>query len=168
VNGGWFPPDAAPVGASGSIVHVEAEDFDQGRQGESYHDLSPGNSGGVYRTSDVDVEVARDSGGGFNVGWIAAGEWLKFTVIVAVTGTYDLEMRVASKGPGGAFHVEVDGVDRTGLVGIPDTGAWQTWTTVRTSVQLQAGTQVWRIVADTQSIETGAAGNLNWIRATPR
>jgi hypothetical protein len=168
VDGGWLPPGAAPVDGSALVVHVEAEAFDQGGQGQSYYDSSPGNTGGAHRPSDVDIEVAKDSGGGFNVAWITAGEWLNFTVTVPVSGSYELAIRVASKGPGGAFHIEVDGVDRTGLLAIPNTGGWQVWTTVRTRVQLQAGTQVWRFVADTQSIDHVAVGNLNWIRATPR
>ena len=56
---------------------------------------------------------------------IEAGERLKYTVNVAQAGIYTLEFRVASKHPGGIFHLEVNGTDRTGPISVPDTGNWQ-------------------------------------------
>jgi hypothetical protein len=35
-------------------------------------------------------------------------------------------------------------------------------------VTLNAGTQVWRVVIDTNSSTGGSAGNLNWLQATLR
>jgi hypothetical protein len=31
---------------------------------------------GKHRSDAVDIETTTDAGGGFNVGWIDAGEWL--------------------------------------------------------------------------------------------
>ena len=45
---------------------VQAEDFDNGGQGVAYSDSSPGNSGGAYRATDVDI--APTSSGGYAVG----------------------------------------------------------------------------------------------------
>ena len=45
-------------------------------------------------------------------------------------GPYTLDARVASQGPGGVFHVELDGVDVSGPMTVPDTGGWTTWRTV--------------------------------------
>jgi len=39
-------------------------------------------------------------------------------------------VRVASAGQGGTFHIEVDGVDKTGPLTVPDTRGWQSWGTV--------------------------------------
>ena len=59
--------------------------------------------------------------------------------------TDDLETRLASLGAGGTFHVEVDGVDRTGPIPVPDTGAWDTWQTIgSTAIPLTAGQRVLR------------------------
>jgi phosphatidylserine/phosphatidylglycerophosphate/cardiolipin synthase-like enzyme len=143
---------------------VQAENFDIGASGVAYHDVKPGNSGGAYRSTDVDIEPALDIDGGYNVGWTRAGEWLKYTANVATTAIFTLETRVANVGTGATFHVEVDGVDRTGPIAVPDTGGWQTWQTIATtSIPLTAGQRVLRVVFDTVS-SGGGVGNYNWFR----
>ena len=109
---------------------VEAENFDDGGEGIAYHDLTMGNTPGKYRQTDVDIEATSDVGGGYSLGYIGAGEWLKYSVSVATTASYTLEARVASPGSGATFHVEVDGVDATGPLVVPNTGGWQTWQSV--------------------------------------
>ena len=64
--------------------------------------------------TDVDFEATSDAGGGYNVGWVSAGEWLNYTVKVATAGLYTIEFRVASPGAGGTFHLEVNGSPRDG------------------------------------------------------
>lgn len=137
---------------------IQAEDFDEG----AYWDSTTGNSGHAYRATDVDIEWTTDSGGGFNVGWIAAGEWLEYTIHVSATGLYDLSARVASPYEGRSFRVLVDGTDATGSVTVPRTGAWQSWQTVtRPFVHLSAGSHRLRFVAITSGF------NLNWISLSP-
>ncbi len=162
-SGGSMPYRGSPVPLPGTI---EAEDFDEGGADVAYRDESPGNSGGAYRATDVDLEPTTDTGDGYNVGWANAGEWLKYTVNVAATGTYTMEVRLASAGAGGIFHVEANGVDKTGPIVVTNTGGWQEWkTTIRRGISLAAGTQVLRVVMDT--IGSGAVGNFNWLRFTP-
>jgi predicted Rdx family selenoprotein len=163
------------VGASGSSPFggttpmlpasaVQFEDFDAGGSGIAYGDASPGNAGGGYRTTDVDIEATTDGGAGYDVGWAFAGEWLNYTVNVTTAGTYDLDVRVASAGAGGTFHIEVDGVDKTGRLTVPNTRGWQTWITIRKSgITLTAGPQVWRVVMDTNGA-TRAGGNFNYFK----
>jgi len=75
---------------------VEAEDFDIGGEGVAYHDLTPGNAGGVYRT-DVDVDIrASANAGGYEVFNFDTGEWLQYTVRVPEAGTYRLEILASS------------------------------------------------------------------------
>ena len=158
-------PGSSPFGGTTPILPTTAiqfENFDAGGAGIAYGDASTGNAGGAYRTTDVDIEATSDAGGGFDVGWVSAGEWLTYTVNVAAAGTYDLDIRVASAGTGGTFHIEVDGVDQTGRLTVPNTRGWQTWVTIRKSgITLRAGSQVWRIVMDTNGT-TGAVGNFNY------
>ena len=108
-----------------------------------------------------------DSGGGYALGYVAAGEWLKYSVSVAATASYTLEARVASAGQGGAFHLEVDGADVTGPMVVPSTGGWQNWITIsRAGIPLTAGAHVLRVVIDTKG-STAWWGNLNYLRWIP-
>ncbi|HYG75239.1 MAG TPA: glycoside hydrolase family 44 protein [Planctomycetota bacterium] len=147
---------AAPVsqGPFGGTVRaipgtIQAEDYDVGGEGVAYHDVDAVNSGAQYRTSEgVDVETCADSGGGFNVGYIQAGEWLEYTVNVTA-GTYDFNIRVAASAAGGSFHIEFNGVDKTGVLAVPGTGGWQNWQSVtKNGVALTGGQQVMRLFVD--------------------
>src|SRR5439155_11065952 len=140
---------------------IEAENFDDGGEGVAYHDTTPGNLGGAYRQTDVDIASASDAGGGYTLGYVSAGEWLKYSVSVATTGSYTIDARVASPGSGGTFHVEVDGADATGPIAVPNTNGWQSWVTIsRSGMSLTAGAHVLRVVIDTNGA-TGYFGNLN-------
>lgn len=164
-------PGNTPFGGNPAAVpgRVQAENFDEGGEGVAYHDTTAGNSGGQHRpASDVDIEGTTDTGGGFNVGWITAPEWLEYTVNVATTGNYTLNARVGSIGDGGRFHVEVDtGGNVTGSLTVPNTGGWQNWTTVSHSgIHLTAGQHVIRFAGDTNGT-AGVVGNLNWLEFVP-
>jgi uncharacterized protein YjdB len=140
---------AYPNGVAWAIPGtIEIENYDIGGEGIAYHDNEAANQGGQYRTTEgVDVEVCSE--GGFNVGWTGTGEWLEYTVNVATTGNYNIDVREASTLAGGTFHIEFNGVDKTGLFTTTNTGAWQTWTTLsKTGISLTAGVQVMRIFLD--------------------
>jgi hypothetical protein len=142
---------------------VEAEDYDYGGPEVAYHDTTPQNFPlGAYRVDGVDVDPTNDSGGGYNIGGIAAGEWLRYGLAMSTAGTYDLEVRAASPGDGYRLHVELDGRDVSGPVTIPNTHDWQVYqTTTVPNVRVEADARVLRIVFDTAGI------NLNWVRFAP-
>lgn len=142
---------------------IQAEDFDNGGQNVAYRDASAGNAGGAYRSTDVDIQPTNS--GGYAVGWIGAGEWLKYTVNVAASGTYTATARVASSGTGGTFHIEFNGTDKTGPMRVPNTGGWQTYQDLKANVSLSAGVQAMRIVFDSNG-GTGAVGNLSAVQFT--
>ncbi|MDQ3803543.1 MAG: LpqB family beta-propeller domain-containing protein [Acidobacteriota bacterium] len=122
---------------------IQAENFDNGGEGISWHDTSAGNSGNEYRDTDVDVQGAA-------VVDTAASEWVEYTVHVASTSTYTIDVQVGSYLGGGTFHIEVDGVDKTGPLTMPDTGSWWVWQTVtKTGVSLTQGEHVMRLKIDT-------------------
>ncbi|MEO0793640.1 MAG: malectin domain-containing carbohydrate-binding protein [Verrucomicrobiota bacterium] len=155
--------DAVLVPMSNQPVRIEAEDFDDGANGVAYSDTTAGNSGNQYRTTDVDIEVSSE--GGFNVGWIAAGEYLNYTVDINASGSYDFTFRVASlASTDKTFHVEVDGVNVTGPITFNTGGAgWQSWQNATASnVSLTAGIgREIRIVMDTGSF------NINYFEIAP-
>jgi beta-glucanase (GH16 family) len=139
-------------------ARIEAEDYDIGGEGVAYHDTDPGNNGNQYRTSeDVDVQTCTDVGGGFNVGWLRVGEWLEYGVDAPGGGDYSIEVRVASLSAGGVFHIDFNGVDKTGDINVPVTGGWQTWTSVTATAALSPGEQIMRFVPTTEGF------NLNYI-----
>ncbi len=148
--------------SSSATTRVEAENYDTGGPGVGYSDSDAINQGGQYRSDGVDIEACSDTGGGYNISYVAAGEWLEYTVNVAATGKYDLRLRVARKTRGSStVKVLFDGIDKTGNLTVPRTGTWQTWTDVTaTGVSLAAGRQPLRILM------VGGGYNLNWIEIT--
>ena len=52
---------------SDGLVSMEAENYNTGGQDVGYHDLTPGNGPGAYKTDDVDLEATTDTGGGYDV-----------------------------------------------------------------------------------------------------
>jgi hypothetical protein len=162
------PPSARPFGGTPAAIPgvIEAEHFDEGGAGVAYHDTTAGNRGGAFRNTDVDIEATADAGGGFNVGWTRPGEWLQYTVSVAADGHYDLALRLASSGSGGALHLQVDGVNATGPIAVPNTGGWQAWRTVIVrDLPLRAGTRVLRLAFDVNG-STGGVANVNRFELT--
>ena len=158
--GGTTPYTGTPVSLPGT---VQFENYDIGGNDVAYHDTTSGNAGGVYRTNNVDIQASNDTGGGYHLAYVAAGEWLKYSVTVAAAGTYSIDVRVASKTNGGTFHIEVDGVDKTGAMTVPMTGAWTTWTTItKSGVALTAGPHVIRVVMDTNGGNGTSVANFNW------
>lgn len=144
---------------------VEMENFDFGGAGAAYLDTTATNEGGVYRPGEgVDIGEMSEAGNGYVVGWTPAGEWLQYTVDVAAPGAYTIETSVAGVGAGGGFRVLFNGVDKTGLLNVPDTGAWYAYQTVgRTGVALSAGIQTVRV----SMVSAGTSGNVgafDWFR----
>jgi hypothetical protein len=132
---------------------VQAEDF------TSYLDLTTGNTGGAYRTTEnVDIEATTDSGNGFNVGWTQQGEWLEYKVTLAA-GTYNINLRVASNATAGKYSLLIDS-NSVGSSVVGNTGGWQVWQTQKlTTVSFStSGTHTVRLLVD------GPDFNLNWIQ----
>ena len=91
--------------------------------------------------SGVQTEATTDAGGGLNVGWIDAGDWMAYNVTIPTAGTYKVIYRVASPNAGKTLRLEKDaGATQLGSVTIPNTGGWQNWTNVSHNVTLPAGT----------------------------
>ncbi len=129
---------------------IQVEEFNLGGNSVGYYDLTATNLGGAYRTGRVDIEVCSDNGGGYDVGWTDAGEWLEYTVNITATGKYDFQNRVATQNSAKTFHIEIDGTDVTGTVTVPNTTGWQKWQTVTTAnIQLTQGIRKMRIVFNT-------------------
>ncbi|WMW82180.1 carbohydrate-binding protein [Undibacterium cyanobacteriorum] len=112
--------------------------------------------------SGVKLENTSDAGGGLNVGYIDAGDWMSYPAVnIPSSGTYTVEYRVASLNGGGNLSLEeAGGTPSYGSINIPSTGGWQNWTTIRHTVNLSAGSHKLGIKAN------NGGWNLNWFRIT--
>lgn len=146
----------AGAATSSAVVvpaRIQAEDY------RRYNDTTAGNQGGGCITGDnVDKEVTGDSaGGGCNVGWTDAGEWLEYDITVPTAQSFDIIARVATQNTGKSFRIEVDGVNVTGTRSVPVKG-WQSYSDVIiTGIPLTAGNHVVRLFMITNYI------NVNYI-----
>ena len=141
---------------------IEAENYDNGGEGISYHDLTAGNMFNVYRHDDVDIGICTDTTGGYAVGYFQSGEWLQYTINVTKTQDYDIEIRVAAQSPPAAtISIDLDGKDLTGQLNV-NTGGAQTWESiVKTNVPLTAGQKKLRINS------LSSYPNINFINIKP-
>jgi endoglucanase len=105
----------------------------------------------------VKLEDTTDTGGGKNVGWLDAGDWMKYQINLPATGQYQVSYRLASAQSGAAFRLETAGGDVLDTVQAPNTGGWQQWQTVTHPVNLAAGQQ-----ALTLYVVNGPF-NINWL-----
>jgi uncharacterized protein involved in high-affinity Fe2+ transport len=161
-SGGSPPPSGeAPYGGTAAAVPgtVQAENYDTGGQGVAYDVSSVNGSANSYRSDGVDLEATTDTGGGYDLGWTAAGQWFKYTVNVATAGTYTVGLRLASPGAvTDGLHIDNSaGTNLSGNVNVPATGGYQTWTTVNATVTLPAGTQTLTVDQD------NAGWNINYL-----
>lgn len=80
------------------------------------------------------------SEGGMNVGSFDAGNWTAYNVNIPAAGTYKVSYRVASPYSGRTLRLErANGTVQLGTISIPQTGGWQTWTSISHNVSLPAG-----------------------------
>jgi beta-glucanase (GH16 family) len=131
--------DFSPV--SSGVLHIEAECYSN--------------------ADDIEVESTSDTGGGENVGYIDASDFMTYSVNIPTAGNYRFDYRVASQnGSTPGFRVYVDNV-YSDIFSIPATGGWQSW-------QTQQGRVVALNANDyTIRFEAASAGmNINWFSLT--
>ena len=100
-------------------------------------------------------------GGGLIVGWIEQGDWMDYSYNAPAAGSYTVNLRIASAVSGAQFQIKNAGGTVLATVYVPNTGGWQTWQTISTTITLPAGTQTLRLQS------SGSAGwNINWWELT--
>ncbi|GGC12827.1 hypothetical protein GCM10011386_00580 [Parapedobacter defluvii] len=111
-------------------LHLYAADFDFGGEGYAFHDADATNplNNDDYRRGKGDTESfsVEIEGDGTNIGYINADEWWQYTVHVQDAGEYWLDVALSAAGDG-KFRIEIDGVNVTGTVDVPNNGSWADW-----------------------------------------
>ena len=152
-----YAATGAPYGGTAAAVPgtVYAANYDTGGQGVAYNVTSTNGSANSYRSDGVDLEATADTqdstgAGADDMGWTTPGQWFNYTVNVATAGTYTVAFRLSSPyGIADALHIaNSSGTNLTGSVTVPNTGGYETWTTVDASITLPAGQQTLTVDQD--------------------
>jgi hypothetical protein len=150
-GGGMSAPyNGTPLSVPGTF---EASEFDLGGEAVAYHDVTPPPTPANPIRTDETVQIRSDGATGYVIYHFDEGEWLNYTIDVAVAGRYDIAALVANNYQPAIpkFHIEIDGVNVTGTVNVPGTGGWTNyqWISAGSDVELSAGQHVLRIVSET-------------------
>jgi hypothetical protein len=121
---------------------VEAENYDLGGEGLSYHDCDAMNIAGDYRPAEG-VDIYSRNGDGFHIGNALPGEWYEYTVLVEKVATYKVDFYLASIQGGGKFRIKIGGEESDTLTA-PGSYSWLTTTKTSTIMDLDAGEQIMR------------------------
>ncbi len=131
---------------TGGMVKVQAEDYDEGGEGTAYHDTTAGNSGGTYRSEDVDIVAITGMRQAYAVTNTAEGEWTRYTVLSPGTAPadYPLTLRVASWAALQSIGISVNGTAGETIF-LPNTNLATSYTNVNATVRLGAGLNTVRL-----------------------
>jgi hypothetical protein len=121
---------------------IEAEDFDSGGEGLTYHDSDASNIAGAYRTGEG-VDIYDRLGKGYHIGSISDGEWLEYSLNVKTGGLYNLITSIAAPTGGGKFEISVDSVKTKVLTVLSTSSALNTKDHI-TTLQLTPGQKIMR------------------------
>lgn len=133
---------------------IQAEDYDRGGEGVAFHSAKPVQTG-KYRPDSLGIEP----GGTRRVlRGLSSGDWLKYQVNVARTGSYYVVLRVAAKHSGGRVHLEANGVNISGPVAVDNTENKWKLQVVGRKIWLEAGVQYLKVNVE------AAGADLDYIR----
>ncbi|MBN2617032.1 MAG: family 16 glycosylhydrolase [Spirochaetales bacterium] len=113
------------------LTHLEAEDF--------------------FSKSDV-PQTQECVEGGLNVGWMTEGNWLKYKVITTASGTYKINLRVASATKNNPLVIKTE--LGSAEIEYKGSGDWQNWETISNEIELPSG--------ESEIIISAVDVNLNW------
>ncbi len=143
----------------------QAENFDKGGEGLTFHDSDSENSGDVtnYRSDAEGVDFVKGNNGTV-IGYTNVGEWLEYAVNVKEAGVYSYIATVSSGATNSGFKIGLANegtVTNLANVSVPQTGSndWSKYVEVggTFSQELEAGKQILRITI------TGANCNIDKI-----
>lgn len=146
---------------------IQAEDYDNGGEGLTYHDNDTQDQGNTnYRTPAQGPDIVT-APGGHALGYTAQGEWAEYTVDITQAGTYAYQLTASAGVEGAAVQLSLHdpatgtATNITDNIAIPQTGQgnWNTYATLhgRTTQALPEGKYQLRLNI------TGSNGNIDKI-----
>jgi len=111
----------------------------------------------------LSAESCSDTGGGQDMGYTDAGDFMDYLIYVPTDGNFSFEYRIAST-MGGSIELRM--VDNPAIpvtihtVTVPNTGGWQVWKSAFATGSLPAGAHTLRIYIKK------AQFNINWFKAS--
>jgi len=144
---GGFDADGAAIAGKAIVIpgKIEAENYDLGGSRVSFYDKSSANEGGAYRKDAVDI-VALDSADlskGYALGYTQDGEWLEYTVNVAKTAKYAVELQMATASEKAGVQLFIDNKAVSDSIIAKQGEDWSTYTAVQSQLgEIAAGEHV--------------------------
>lgn len=108
-----------------------------------------------YLMSGLFSEPTSDTDGFLNIGWTDVNDWAEYKISVAKSGIYNLNARISGSNAG-IIYFQIDGISAVTL-NTPYTGGWQSWKTVSSEIELEAGEHILKMLI------RDAGFNINWI-----
>jgi hypothetical protein len=144
---GGFDADGKAIAGKPAAIpgKIEAENYDLGGSRVSFYDKSSANEGGVYRKDAVDI-VALDSADkskGLALGYTQDGEWLEYTVNVAKTAKFTVEVQMATASEKAGVQLFIDNKAVSDSIIAKQGEDWSTYTAVQAKLgEIAAGEHV--------------------------
>ena len=135
---------------------IEAEKFDKGGEGFTFHDSDSKNDGTTSFRQDSEGVDIYSGNNGYAVGNTKANEWLEYSVNVKEAGTYSIAITASAASKNTSFKLEtIDDAGTKkdlGTFTVPSTGNVSTYSTSAAknlTKPLEAGYQTFRITVKT-------------------
>jgi endoglucanase len=118
-----------------------------------------------YFNQGLQAENCQDIGQGQNMGYTTTGDYLDYLIRVPYDSMFVVDVRIACNATAGKIEFQqltkTDELVNSATVDVPVTGGWQTWSTVSTTMRLNAGSYKLRLKILKPEF------NINWFKFTP-
>jgi len=121
---------------------IEAEDYDIGGEGLSYHDMDSRNIAGAYRANEA-VDIYALANDQYHVGNALAGEWYEYSMDVEQAGEYLVEVSCATLISGGRYLISI-GDQLADTMEVVASGSWLETCNTSFLLELAEGEQIMR------------------------
>jgi hypothetical protein len=109
----------------------------------------------------VQTETTTDAGGGKNVGYFDANDWIDYVTNISTSGNYIVDFRISSNNANTQIQLLSGSTILTTLDISTATGGWQNWKTFTKTITFStSGVKTIRLLAKTGGF------NINWINFT--